>query len=165
MADDPKPDPEKKPEPKKDDDPKPDPDAGAKAALDAERKARRDAEKSATDLRAKLKELEDKDKSDADKFRDENTQLKNDLNDANAKALRLEVAAEKGVKARWLTGTTREELERDADEYLEDHPPADGAKAPPPGRKPVADLKGGTDPTEDPGETDPAKLAEAVPRL
>ena len=45
-------------------------DAG-KRALEAERKARRDAEKQNTDLARQLKEFEDRDKSETDKLREE----------------------------------------------------------------------------------------------
>jgi hypothetical protein len=89
-------------------------DAGEKA-LAAERKARREAEAALKDVQAQLQQLTDKDKSELDKLRDENAQLKAEAADAATRALRLEVAAEKGVKARWLTGATREELEAAAD--------------------------------------------------
>lgn len=160
------PDDDPTPDPKKDD-PKPDPDAGAKKALDDERKARRDAEKVANDLRAKLKEFEDKDKSDGEKLSEKITAAEKRASDAEARAMRLEVAAAKGLtpaQAKRLVGATQEELEADADEILEAFPTKDGA-TPPPSRKPSTDLKGGTDPTEDAVETDPAKLAELVPRL
>lgn len=157
MADDP----DKKP----DEDDKPDPDAGAKKALEAERKARRDAEKRAADIEAQLKELTDKDKSEVDKLRDEVATLKRERDDARGASLRYEVAAEKGVKARWLTGSTREELEQAADEYLTDHPTQTGSGTPaPPARKPAADLRGGSEPDTAPTEMNPAKLAESVPR-
>lgn len=158
MADDPKPD-----EPAKGD-PEPEPDdlgEGGTKALAAERAARRKAEKDAKDLAARLQALEDKDKSELDKLRDENTQLKKDVTEATAQSLRLEVAAEKGVKARWLSGSTREELEAAADEYLEDHPPATGG-APVPG-KPTADLKGGSDPTED-ADVNVREVVDSIPR-
>lgn len=160
MADDPK-DPPAPPAKDDKDDDTPDLGDGGKKALDAERAARRKAEKDAKDLAARLQALEDKDKSELDKLRDENTTLKTQLGDATAKALRMEVAAEKGVKARWLSGTTREELEAAADEYLEDHPPATGTGPAP--SKPTADLKGGSDPTEEP-ETDVREVVDSIPR-
>lgn len=144
------------------DDPKDLGDAGKKA-LDEERKARRDAEKKAKDLEDRLKQLEDRDKSDSEKLTERAAQAEKRAADAEAKALRYEVAADKGVKPRWLSGTTREELEAAADEYLADHPPATGG-TPPPG-KPVEDLRGGGAPDDTPAEMDPRKLAESVPRL
>jgi hypothetical protein len=155
MADDPV-------EPAKGDDTKDLGDAGKKA-LDEERKARRDAEKALKDAQTRLQELEDRDKSETQKLADRIAQAEKRAADAEANLLRHEVAAAKGVKARWLSGTTREELEAAADEYLADHPPAPG-DTPPPGR-PVEDLRGGGDPDEQPVETNPRKLAESVPRL
>jgi len=142
------------------DEPKPDPDAGAKKALDAERKARREAEKALNELRSKLDDLEGKDKSELQKLTERNAQLERDLAAANVKSLRLEVAAEKGVKARWLSGDTREELEAAADEYLADHPPAPGTQSPP--AKPAETLSGGGDPTENP--VDIKSIVDAIPR-
>ena len=136
---------------------------GGKKALEAERKARRDAEQLLKDTQAKLQEIEDKDKTESDRLREENAKLTAANTELTTSVARLEVAAEKGVKPRWLTGTTREELEAAADEYLADHPPTGGA-TPPPSQKPSPNLQGGTDPTAE-GETlDPAKLAEAIPR-
>lgn len=168
------PDDPKDPDPAKGDpdpDNKPNPDDlgdTGKKALDAERKARRDAEKKAKDLETRLKELEDKDKSEADKLRDDLANAQKSLATHEAKALRAEVAMAKGLtpaQARRLVGDSQEELEADADDILENFPAAGGAKPPPPSQKPSPDLKGGTDPTEDPVETDPAKLAAMVPRL
>lgn len=163
MADDNKPDPAK-------DDNKPDPTLGdaGKKALDGERKARRDAEKKVTDLEARLKEIEDKDKSEVQKLTDEVAALRKTATDHETKALRAEVAMAKGLsaaQAKRLVGTTKEELEADADEVLEAFPTPGGAATAPPGKKPVPDLRGGTEPNTDPEETDPAKLAESVPRV
>jgi hypothetical protein len=168
MADDPDPkgDPAKgDPDPKKDPD-KPLGDGGEKA-LAAERKARRDAEAALKDVQTKLQELEDKDKDEVTKLRDEVTSLRSQLTEAGAKSLRADVAMAKGLtaaQAKRLVGSTIEELEADADEILEAFPVKAGA-TPPPGRKPATDLKGGSDPEEGPIETNPAKLAESVPRL
>lgn len=140
-------------------------DAGKKA-LEAERKARRDAEAALKDVQAQLKELTDKDKSEVEKLREEVASLTRDRDDAAAKALRHEVAAAKGLtaaQAKRLVGATKEELEADADEILEAFQPAAGGSTPPPSRRPAADLRGGSDPTDEPEETDPKKLAESVP--
>lgn len=169
----------KDPDPAKGDDKKDDDDLGdaGKSALDKERKARRDAEREKRDLAAKLKEFEDADKSASDKAA-ENAK---DAAEQRARADRLQVALDKGLtsaQAKRLVGSTLEELESDADEILEtfggkpskgsdddgDDDGKDDAKRPP-SRKPSDDLKGGTDPTQSPTETDPAKLAESVPRL
>lgn len=132
------------------------------------------------DLKAKadrLDEQESKSKDEVTRLREENGKLKSDLDHANAQVLRHEVAAEKGVKPRWLSGTTREELEAAADEYLQDHPQAgaagegeegsgDGKPNPPPSKKPTTEVTGGTEPaTEGTEATDPAALAKTVPRF
>ncbi len=163
MADDPKPD----PKPATGDNP-PDPDDlgdAGKKALDRERAARREAEKQAKELEERLKAIEDKDKSEVERLTAKTAAAEKRADEAEAKALRLEVAAEKGVKAKWLSGSTREELEAAADEYLADHPPTDKPSTTPPG-KPAEDLKGGGDPTT-PGEPttdDIRSMVEAIPR-
>jgi hypothetical protein len=86
------------------------------------------------------------------------------------------VAAAKGLsaaQAKRLSGGTREELEADADDLLATFKPADtggesdkGARTTTrPASRPRESLSGGTDPSGDtPVETNPAKLAESVPR-
>jgi hypothetical protein len=160
MADDPK-DPD---DPAKGD-PAPDkPDLGdtGKKALDAERKARRDAERLLKETADRLKVLEDKDKSDSDRLTEKVAQLEKDLATATAKADRYEVALDKGLdmtRAKRLTGTTREELEADADE-LQTWQAGPADKVP---SKPTTDLKGGGDPTEEPA-VDVRKVVDAIPR-
>lgn len=105
-------------------------DAGKKA-LDEERAARREAEKQRKDLEARLKELEplaakakqleDSKKSETEKLGEKLTAAEKRAVEAEQRALRLEVAAAKGltqVQAKRLVGTTKEELEADADELL-----------------------------------------------
>jgi hypothetical protein len=177
MPDDDKKDPD---DSAKDDADRKDDDLGdsGKSALDKERKARRDAEKRARDAEAKVKAAEDADKSAAERL----TGVEAELVKANQRADRLQVAIDKGLttaQAKRLVGNTLEELESDADEILETFgggKPADkgsdddgsddrdDAKRPP-SRRPSDDLKGGTDPTQSPTETHPAKLADIVPRL
>lgn len=141
-------------------------DAGKKA-LDAERKARREAEASIKKLHDRLEELEGKDKGDVERLTAKLTAAEKRADDAESKALRLEVAAEKGVKARWLSGNTREELEAAADEYLADHPKPETSTTDKSGDKPPAkpreDLKGGGDPTAD-GPVDVRQVVESIPR-
>jgi hypothetical protein len=112
----------------------------------------------------KFDQLEASSKSDLEKEREARQKAEKEAADAKAASLKLEVAAEKGVKARWLSGTTREELEAAADEYLADHPPAGGEKPPPkPPGKPTESLTGGGDPTQDP-PVDVRKVVDAIPR-
>lgn len=153
MADDPKPA----------DDPNPDdgPEPGG-GELEKMKAALRKANKEAEENRRKLKDLEDRDKSDSEKLAERAAAAERRAQEAETKALRFEVATEKGIKARWLSGNTREELEAAAEEYLADHPPAGNGTGPAPS-KPVEDLRGGGEPAEGP-EPDIRKIVEAIPR-
>jgi hypothetical protein len=168
MADDPKPD--DKPNPKVDppDDPKPDdkPDPDAKREAPPEVKAAlHKANKEAEALRLKLKEYEDKNKSELERANDSHKAEKDRADQAEARLLHLEVAVEKGLtaaQAKRLTGTTREELEADADELIELFAGKNDDPKKPPTQRPKERLRGGADPDEEPEETDPAKLAALV---
>lgn len=84
-------------------------------ALQAERDARADAEKALADL---TKEIEDGKKSAEQKAAEALAAAQRDAADAALKALRYEAAATKGIDlklASRLTGTTKAELEADAD--------------------------------------------------
>ena len=171
MADDNTPDDDVKP----DEDPKPDGlgDAGKKA-LDAERKARRDAEQKAKDLESRLQAIEDKDKSEVERLTEQVATLTKERDTALSKSDKLEVAISKALDedrasristaVKRLTGTTREELEADADELLPLLFPTseDGDRETPAG-KPRETLRGGGDPTEDP-EPDVRSIVESIPR-
>ena len=136
---------------------------GGKRALEAERKARKAAEKAAKDLEARLKELEDKDKSDTEKLSEKAATAEKRAIEAELRATRLEVAHKKGLtpaQAKRLVGSTPEELEADADDFLESIKPPD-EKAPT--GKPRERLTGGGDPTEEP-EADIRKVVDAIPR-
>lgn len=138
-------------------------DAGKKA-LSEERAARRAAEKQAKELADRLREIEDRDKSDQEKAAEKVAAAEKAAADAEQRALRAEVAMAKGLtaaQAKRLVGSTAEELEADADEILEAFPAKPAVQMT---RKPVEALRGGGDPTEEPEETDPRKLAEFVPR-
>lgn len=115
-------------------------DPGKKAldAMKAERNAALKAQKAAE---ARLKELEDRDKSAAEKDAERLATAEKKAAEAEARLLRMEVASEKGLnaaQAKRLVGTTREELEADADELIASFPaaPATGAPAAPPAPKP-----------------------------
>ncbi len=101
-------------------------DAGKKA-LDAERRDKRAAEKRAADLEAKLKEFEDRDKTESTRAIERAEAAEKRADAAEARELRLEIASEKGLtpaQAKRLVGETREELEADAAELLETFKPA-----------------------------------------
>lgn len=169
MADDPdkpapQPDPPTNPTPP----PAPPPAADDVAALKA---ALKKANDEAAASRHRLKEIEDRDKSEGEKLTDRATAAEKRAVDAEARALRLEVAAAKGLtpgQAKRLAGTTKEELEADAEELLSDFAPINGGedtdRRDTPGGRPKERLRGGGAPTDEPEETDPRKLADLIPR-
>lgn len=109
-------------------------DAGKKA-LDAERREKRAAEKRAAELETRLKEFEDRDKTEAQKLAERAEAAERSLAELQANALRAEVALERGLtpsQAKRLIGSTREELEADADELLKDIGATNGPRAPRP---------------------------------
>lgn len=151
--------------------PKPDADealgeTGLKA-LQRERDARKALEKRLADLEplaVKAKELEDASKSEIEKATERLTAAEKRAQEAEIRALRLEVAATKGLtpaQARRLVGSTQEELESDADDLLATFGAKDDDKSPTP-RRPVEKLKPGAAPAGEPEETDPRKLALAM---
>lgn len=167
-----------------DDDPKDDVEK-LKAALASERKLKRAAEARAAEAEGKVADLEKQGKNGDgagdDKLAGQIQQLTDDLAKERVMRLRAEVAAEKGLtaaQAKRLSGSSKEELEADADELLEAFPVSksdkgdddgkdDRSSGRPPSRRPAADLKGGSDPDggQEKVETDPAKLAGSVPRF
>ncbi len=171
MADNPNPDaPDKDADDKKDDKPTPTPDElgdAGKKALDAERKARKEAERQLAEVAARLKEIDDQDKSDNEKLTERLTTAEKLAADAEVRAMRAEVAHSKGLtpgQAKRLAGTTVEELEADADELIETFGAVDGDR-PAPTNRPIPSgtvPRGGGDPTVGVDETDPRKLAEAI---
>ncbi|GAA3121758.1 hypothetical protein [Streptomyces echinatus] len=86
-------------------------------------RALRKANKEAETLRLKLKEFEDRDKTEAQKLADRANEAESAAARATAKLLRYEVAADKKLPAGWaqrLQGSTKEELEADAEKLLAD---------------------------------------------
>lgn len=147
-------------------------DAGKKA-LDTERQARRDAERKAKELEERLQSIEDKDKSEVEKLTATVQQLTNERDQAVTRADRIEVSVLKSLDedkakritsaAKRLTGTTREELEADADEFLTAFaaPPEEPRLTP--SGKPREQLKPGSgDPDTPVEETDVKKLGERM---
>lgn len=146
-------------------------DAG-KRALDAERKARAAAERRAREAENKLKALDDQGKSDLERLRGQVADLTKRAEAAEAKAVRFEVAAAKGLslaQARRLVGSTKEELEADAevmraelglDKDTEGGKDDEDKGGAPKGR-PKEDLKLGASNEED-EQPDPGKLADSI---
>lgn len=123
--------------------------------------------KANADKAKKLDELDEADKTESQKAADRAAEAEKRAAEAEARALRAEVAYSKGLtpaQAKRLVGSTQDELEADADEFLESIKPSDD-NGKTPGGKPKEALRGGGDPTEDPEEMDPRKLADMVPRL
>jgi len=116
-------------------------DAGKKA-LAAERDARKAAEKELARYRKAEQDRAEQDKTEAEK----RAAAEQRAAEAELRATRLEVAHEKGLtpaQAKRLVGTTREELEADADEILRDFPVAP-AKPAAPKPDPSQGARGGT---------------------
>jgi len=89
------------------------------------KKALQKANKEAETLRLKLKEFEDRDKTDSQKQLEELETLRTEAATLRLENLRRDVASEKGLthsQARRLIGSTREELEADADDFLQSIP-------------------------------------------
>lgn len=169
MATDPKPDPADKPDPDPKPDPaKPDPATLSTADVAALKDALRIAKKEAESSRLKLKEIEDKDKSDSEKLAERVAAAEKRADEAEVRVLRAEVAVAKGLKPElheFLTGTTREELEARADKLVlatAGQAPKPDEQKPNVSRRPNPALSGGGDPTTEPEETDPVKLASAI---
>lgn len=97
----------------------------------------------------RLAALEEANKSESQKAAETAAAALKRAEDAEARALRLEVAQAKGLsaaQAKRLQGSTREELDADADDLLETFKVPD-PPTPPPGGKPIEHLRGGGDPT------------------
>jgi DNA repair exonuclease SbcCD ATPase subunit len=95
-------------------------DAGKKA-LDAERAARKAAEDEQKKLAAKLKEIEDRDKSEADKAAERLAEAEKRAAEVEARATRAEIAASSSVPADILTGpesSSAEHIQAFADKVL-----------------------------------------------
>jgi hypothetical protein len=148
---------------------------GGKRALEAERKARRTAEKLAKELQDKVKAAEDAEKTELERLQGQVAELTKSAEAATAQATRFEVAAAKGLslaQARRLVGSTKEELESDADEMraelglkdegnTEETTETTEETTPAIGARPKEDLHGGASNTAD-DEPDVTKLAESI---
>ena len=137
-------------------------DAEYVAKLRKEAAAARIEAKNNADAAKRLAEIEDANKSEVEKAAQRVADAEARAKAAETRALRLQVAAEKGLtvkQAGRLSGETLEELQADADDFLADLPnpkPTPGDKRP---REASARVTGDDEP---PVETDPAKLADAV---
>lgn len=145
---------------------KPEQKPGDVAAMEA---ALKKANKEAETHRKRIKELEDKDKSELQRTTDERDEHKTARAGAELRALQLEVALDKGLtatQAKRLIGTTRDELEADAEELVDSfRTEGEEQKGGGPARRPTERLRGGgKGAAEEAEETDPKKLAAQIPR-
>ena len=145
-----------------------------KKALAAERAKAKAAEQERDALKASIAEG----KTDAERVAGTLAELKARADAADLRAMRAEVAANKGLtsaQAKRLQGTTVEELEADAEELLAAFKPAEGdgstdsatgtARKPAATGRPQEALRPGATPPADSGaQFDPAKLLAEVPR-
>jgi hypothetical protein len=133
-------------------------------------------------LHGKVQEHERANETAAEKAQREANEAKAQAATASADALKLRVALDKApdgmsakkvaALAKRLSGSTKEELEADADELFADFKPGDGdggnggGGGKGPGRRPKENLRSGSGGSsdEDDDEMDPMKLAEKVPR-
>lgn len=147
-----------------------------KRALDAMKRERNAARKELADYRAKLKEIEDKDKTEAQRLQEARDEAANRAAKAEEQARSLSIAMERApthatlaqvrAVAKRVRGESDEDMESDADELFELLAPAPKDDAPPRkvAGKPRERLRGGGDPEEEPEESDPRKLAEMIRR-
>lgn len=124
------------------------------------------AAKENADAARRLAEIEQSGKSEQERLAEGRQAAEERAATAEREAARLRVALRKGltdVQARRLVGDSEEELEADADELLATFAPAQVSDTDLPSR-PRERLRPGARPGATPDETDPAKLAEAIPR-
>lgn len=145
------------------------------------REARNQAIKERDDALARAKQYEDKDKSELERASGERDSWKTRAERAEQAIARRELAEELAPDhatsrqiakvVRYMQGDSEDALRKSAEELFEDLVPAPAGETEkqrksdrPPG-KPTEKLRGGADPdNSDPGEMDPYKLADLVPR-
>jgi hypothetical protein len=119
------------------------------------------------DYKTKAQQFEDASKSDAQKLEEKATTSEQRAAKAEQEAARLRVALKKGLsetQAKRLVGDSEEDLEKDADELLASFKTDDDDGDQASQRRPRERLRPGAAPSSEPEETDPTKLAAAVPR-
>lgn len=145
--------------------------------VDKWRKMSRKNEAALHAAQKKIKEFEDKDKTDSQRLQEERDEAKTLAAKTASELKRWNIAAEHAPEhatlaqlkkvAKRINGKDDDELEEDAKELWADFAP-EPDKSKPKSRiagKPKENLRGGSDPEDDDdGEMDPAKLAGLVPR-
>lgn len=125
-----------------------------KRALDAERQARKAAERQANDLAAKVREFEQAQLSETERLNAQLAEAQANAAKAQSEALRLRVASESHLPAElfeFLTGDTEEEVRAKAEKLKAATAAANAPRAPQP------------DPSQGakPGSTGPSQLSRA----
>jgi hypothetical protein len=109
---------------------------GGKKALDAERKARRDAEQNLASLQAQLEKIKRADESAVEKAQREAQEAREDAAKARSEAIKLRVAAKHGISDEdadlFLTATDEESLTRQAERLSARNAEATSPRAPKP---------------------------------
>lgn len=114
------------------------------------------------DIKAKAEKFdqaEEKDKTELQRAREASEAAVKRADEADAKALKAEIAAAKKVPAHRITGATKEELESDADRYLDE---MKAAASQPAGVKFGAGLKSGSAKGGDNGVSKKEQAAAAL---
>ncbi|HET7388433.1 MAG TPA: hypothetical protein VFJ19_17405 [Nocardioidaceae bacterium] len=120
------------------------------------------ANREAENLRKRLKEYEDRDKSDSEKLTEDRDSHKSRADKAESELARYKVAAAKGLtpgQAKRLVGSTEDELAADADEMLAELGGTSTSTT-----KPKERLRGGGEPDDEP-EEDISKVVADIPRI
>lgn len=143
--------------------PDPTPDAelgeGGKKALDAERAARKAAQKAASDALAKVKEYEDRDKSELERLAEQAAQAKAEADNARVEMMRLKIAANSKLPEEFhefLTGTDEETVSAQAQKLA-------AAMVTPEGRTPAPDPSQGARANSGPAQLTREDLAGKPP--
>lgn len=130
--------------------------------------ALRKANKEAEQFRLKLKEFEDRDKTESEKLADTNRSLEERARKAEIDLCRYRVAMRKGLtetQARRLVGESEEEFESDADELVAAFKANEPEATPPAtGGRPKEKLKPGAVVDAEP-PPDRAEVLAAIPRI
>lgn len=125
------------------------------------------AAKDNADAARRLADIEQSGKSEQERLAEARRSVEDRAAAAERESARLRVALKKGLteaQARRLVGDSEEDLEADADELLASFAPTGSESDTDLPRRPRERLRPGARATAEPEETDPAKLAEAVPR-
>lgn len=126
---------------------------GGKKALDAERTARKAAEKSAADLQAQIDKINRANESAVEKAQREATEAKDDAAKARAEAVKLRVAVKHGISDEdaelFLTGTDEESLNRQAERLAARNAEGSSPRAPKPDANQGRSGQGGPKSTAD----------------